>query len=108
MTACRWTEDGYKNPDGSACETPRREHCHGRKTCANHLGWGEQVCARCVGRTRQDIRRIVELAALMPDEAENAGVDSEAASLAGPTADPEAWMRHQALRRRRIMERFDL
>jgi hypothetical protein len=55
------------------------------------LGWGELTCGRCLNRTRSDIRQIVQRAALMLPEAMVVGVDSEAANLAGPAADPEAW-----------------
>lgn len=100
---CRWTEDGYLLPDGETCRTdeygdPTR-HCTARRTCAQHVGWNELTCARCIGRVRADLRRIVDLAALMLPEAIVKGVNSEAASLAGPTADPEAWRWRQRARR---------
>ena len=87
---CRFDRDAgeYLTPDGEPCDVPKREHCTARKTCANHLGWGELTCARCVGRTRQDIRQIVNLAALMLPEAVETGVESRAANLAGPAGDP--------------------
>ncbi len=97
MTVCRYDHDkgDYLTDDGEPC---RRDdygdpthHCTARRTCANHIGPRELTCARCVGRTRLDLARIPELAALMPEEAEATGVNSEAANLAGPAADPEAW-----------------
>ncbi|HRD59368.1 MAG TPA: hypothetical protein PL137_00560 [Nocardioides sp.] len=93
MTDCRYDREtgAYLSPDGETCDVPRREHCSARKTCSQHLAWGELTCARCLGRTRTDIRQIVERAALMLPEALVAGVDSEAANLAGPAADVEAW-----------------
>ena len=38
-----------------------------------------------------DLRRIPQLAALMLPVALGVGVNSEAANMAGPAADPEAW-----------------
>lgn len=77
---CRYDEHG-----------DRTYHCSARRTCSQHVGQDEQTCARCVSRVRQDVRAIIELAALLPVEALTGGVDSEAASLAGPAADVEAW-----------------
>jgi hypothetical protein len=94
---CRFDRDAgdYLTDDGSPC---RRDdygdpthHCTARRTCSQHVGPGELTCARCLGRTRQDLRRIPELADLMPPEAEVVGLESEALNLAGPAADPEAW-----------------
>lgn len=92
---CRWSRDrGEYLTDGEPCRTddygdPTR-HCTMRR-CANHIGPGEQTCARCIGRVRANLRRIVNLHTLMDWIALEAGVDSEAANLAGPAADPEAW-----------------
>jgi hypothetical protein len=93
---CRWdTEAADYLTDGEPCRhddygDPTR-HCTTRRTCAQHVGPNEQTCARCLGRTRTDVRQIVERAALMLPEAMITGVNSEAANLAGPAADPEAW-----------------
>jgi hypothetical protein len=93
---CRWdsdTADYYI--DGQPCRhddygDPTR-HCTTRRTCSQHIGPKEQTCARCLGRTRIDIRQIVDRAALMLPEALITGINSEAANLAGPAANPEAW-----------------
>ena len=111
MTACRYDADtGAYLVDGEPCRTDDygdpTHHCQARRTCANHIGPDELTCARCVSRTRIDLRRIVDLAPLMAVQALGTGVNSEAAMLAGPAADPEAWMWTQAARRRRILERF--
>jgi hypothetical protein len=108
-TKCRWDNEAgaYLTPDGETCDVPKREHCSARKTCPNHLAWGELTCARCLGRTRTDIAQIVQRAALMLPEALVAGVDSEAANMAGPAADPEAWMWHQITRKKAIEARFE-
>jgi hypothetical protein len=101
-TKCRYDRDtgDYLLPDGEKCDVPRREHCMARKTCPVHLGWGELTCARCLGRTRADIRAILDLASLMLPEAMVAGVNSRAASLAGPAGDPLvlSWRRVNAVR----------
>jgi hypothetical protein len=92
MTACRWDADAKDYlVDGQPCRHDDygdvTRHCTARRTCAQHVGPREQTCARCIGRVRQDIRAIVDLAVLMPYEATASGVNSEAAVLAGPAAD---------------------
>ena len=81
--------------DGEKCRHDEygdpTNHCTARRTCANHIGQSEHTCARCIGRTRQDLRRIVELAPLMLAQAIGTGVDGEAANLAGPGVDPRGW-----------------
>lgn len=93
---CRWDRDAEEYlSDGEPCKRDeygdRTQHCTARRTCSAHVGQGELTCARCIGRTRAIIRRITPLAALMMPVAVTAGVDSTAASLAGPAADTEAW-----------------
>lgn len=62
-------------------------HCRARLRCTSHLGWTEHTCPECVGKVRNNLTRLVETLALMPDEALEQGVNSEAANLAGPHAD---------------------
>lgn len=95
-TGCRWDadQDQYLRPDGDPCKRdaygdPTR-HCTMRR-CSNHVGPRELTCARCLGRTRSKLRRIPVVASLLPLIALEGGVNSEAANLAGPAADPEAW-----------------
>jgi hypothetical protein len=93
---CRWDSDaGDYLVDGEPCRTDdygdATKHCTARRTCSNHVGPGEITCAKCVGRSRMDLRRIVELAPLAMTQAIAVGVESEAANLAGPAADVEAW-----------------
>lgn len=94
---CRWDTEAadYLTPDGDPCKVDEygdpTSHCTARRTCSQHVGWGELTCARCLGRVRRLIRRIVDFAALMLPEALSAGLESEAANLAGPAADAEAW-----------------
>lgn len=102
MTTCRYdkTTADYLTPDGEPCRTdeygdPTR-HCTARRTCSMHVGHGELTCARCVGRTRTDLRQIVNLHAMMlPEAIQRGSVECEAASLAGPAADPvvTSWRR---------------
>jgi len=95
--SCRWDRDreAYITADGDECRRDDygdpTKHCTVRRTCSHHIGPAELSCARCVGRTRTDIRVIRDFSALMLDVAINAGVNSEAANLAGPACDPEAW-----------------
>lgn len=112
MTACKWDPDAATYlVDGEPCKRDDygdpTKHCTARRTCSQHIGEGELTCARCVGRTRTDIRQIVERASLMLPEALTGGVESEAAFLAGPAANPEDWMWSQVERKKRIEERFE-
>lgn len=96
MSNCRWDRDAEDYLiDGEPCRhddygDPTR-HCTARRTCAQHIGPDELTCARCVGRTRADLRVIRDLAALMLPAALGAGIDSEAANLAGPATDVRTW-----------------
>lgn len=96
MSSCKWDReaDDYMN-DGEPCRRdeygdPTR-HCTARRTCSAHIGSDELTCPRCIGRTRATLRRIPTLAALMLPVAITRGVNSEAANLAGPSADPRSW-----------------
>lgn len=96
MSECRWDSDREDYLiDGEPCRHDAygdpTKHCTSRRTCSEHIGWGELACARCIGRSRIDLRRIVELAPLTMTQALGMGVNSEAANLAGPAADVEAW-----------------
>ena len=55
------------------------------------------TCPKCVGDVREDLDQIAELAARMLGEAIHKGVDSEAAMLAGPSANAVDWQRRQRL-----------
>ena len=103
--SCRWDRDREDYVvDGEFCRHDEYGdptlHCTARTNCAQHIGYGELTCARCIGRARNDVRRIVNLAALMLPVAIGAGVNSEAANLAGPAADPRGLReRREAMRR---------
>lgn len=93
---CRYDrEAGEYLRDGEPCRRdeygdPTR-HCTATRSCSNHVAAGELTCARCVGRVRVNLKRIPIVSRLMMLIALEDGVDSEAANLAGPAADPEAW-----------------
>lgn len=94
---CKWDRDAEAYlVDGERCKVDEygdpTKHCAARRTCSAHVGLDELTCARCIGRVRADIRRIVDVAALMPVVAAEAGsIHAAAASLAGPHADVRAW-----------------
>ena len=70
---------------------PSSDHCTQKRNCSWHVGEGQLTCGRCIAETRRDLRWIGPLASLLMPAALGDGVDSEAASLAGPVTDPEAW-----------------
>jgi hypothetical protein len=75
--------DGFACVGCLPCPEP---HC---RICGrNHA---EQTCADCLNDVRGDLAEIVRLCDDLPIEAEIKGIDSEAANLAGPAADWEAW-----------------
>ena len=92
-------------PGCEPCE-PRDEqgnpldHCTARGSCGEHVPRGVLTCNRCIGKARATLTTIETLSAVLIDEAIEVGVDSEAANLAGPAADPEAvmWRRTTAAR----------
>lgn len=77
------------------CETDEEgavRHCTARKGCTGHLRDDQDhTCTRCVSRVRADLTAIESETVLMSQEAVAQGVDSEAMSLAGPTADPHTF-----------------
>lgn len=76
--------------DCAGCLRCPENHC-GECSRGTHLGFGEHTCPACVGKVRAALRSILDLYASLPAEAQVRGVDSEAANLNGPAADPEAW-----------------
>lgn len=95
MVTCRYdrTADTYRLPDGDECRVDDygdpTHHCTARRTCAQHIGPSELTCARCIGRTRRDIARIVTITPLAAAAViETGSIDAgDALSLAGPHAD---------------------
>ena len=98
---CRATDcDGCKPCTHDEHGNPIK-HCTARTHCGRHLDATHPLtCPRCIGRTRDDITAILRAVAELPEEATEAGVDSEAANLAGPAADPIRywWRRCNELR----------
>lgn len=100
MSGCRWA--GSEQPrmlrthvrDCEAagcggCQPCPERHCAicGHEHVTADGRGDDQVCAACIGEVRNDLRDIVNLTARLLPEAVHRGVNSEAASLAGPTQD---------------------
>ena len=82
------------------CTTcPEPHHCTARKNCTWHLPAGEITCGRCIRGVRLELGWIVSLSALLLTQALADGLESEAANLAGPAVDPEAWSWRKAAAR---------
>ena len=73
-------------------------------------GWTEHACPTCLGKIRANLTQITTLLALMPDEALEQGINSEAANLAGPHADyvTAQWRLVNADRAGESVEELDL
>ena len=109
MSTCYRDDEGWflkarhlEHPDGwegscPGCQPCPARHC-GECREGVHLGFGENTCPSCIGKTRDDLRELVELHAMLPEEAVEKGVHSEAANLCGPFADPEAWQHRRVAR----------
>lgn len=108
MSDCKWVASDqprvlpdrhveWCESDGCAgCMPCPDRHCNGQCGGRRHVNEGEQICAYCVGDTRDDLEQVVTLTESLPEEAEHAGVESAAAELMGPSVDPEAWRHQQA------------
>lgn len=80
------------DPDCRGCRPcAEARHCTAARNCTWHVAEGELTCGRCIAAVRRDLRWVGALAALLLPAAVADGLGSEAANLAGPTADPEAW-----------------
>ena len=95
--------DGCDGTDCAGCQQCGERHC-GECRQGRHLGFGENTCPSCIGHARSDLREILDLYALLPEEAETKGINSEAAMLSGAAADTEAF----AWRRAYIAARDDV
>lgn len=111
MSACRFIATDQprmlrthsRDCNASGCEgcMPCVErHC---ATCGRRHVDGLR-CASCVGDVRQDISQIAALTDRMLPEAMYRGVNSEAAHLEGPTADPNAWRQRRRYGYRDVVE----
>ena len=95
---CRWVNSEHPRmlrTHQRDCETAG---CEGCEPCTGrHCGVcgvkhvDRLTCPSCVGTVREDLTLIESLAEKMLPEATHRGVNSEAAMLAGPAADVEAW-----------------
>ena len=75
-------------PNPEECPEP---HCTARTHCTRHVEPTELTCPTCLSKTRGDLAQIVAMHHAMSDEAQHRGVNSEAANLAGPEADPYSY-----------------
>lgn len=85
-------------------------HCRTRRRCNSHLDWHEHACPGCLAKIRALLTRTVDLLAVMPAEAQEQGLNSEAANLAGPHADyvRSQWRLVNADRAGQTVEELDL
>lgn len=79
--------DHCTNPDCPGCQPCPIAHCG---TCG-HRHVDELTCPHCIDDARTNLNHIRDLSTQLLHEAIHRGVDSEAADLHGPTADPNAW-----------------
>lgn len=84
------------------CAEPK--HCTARKNCSWHIAEGELTCGRCITAVRSDLRWIEALGSLMLTAAMGDGVNSEAANLAGPSADYATFSARRTIAKRWIFE----
>lgn len=103
----RFVKSGHRpdcaDPDCRGCTPcPERWHCTASRNCSWHLQPGELTCGRCVGDVRRNLRWIGDLMALVFVQALADGVESQAANLAGPTADARDWRAFGLAQRHRI------
>jgi hypothetical protein len=96
MSDCRWVasdqprvvarrhgEDCSGEPC-TGCQPCTEPHC---RVCRRAHADG--ACAECMAEVRANLHEIARLCDALPEEVEHRGIDSEAAMLWGPTADPE-------------------
>lgn len=72
------------------CQPCTEPHC---RVCGRTHA---DTCAECLNDVRSDLAEILRLSSHLPAEAIARGIDSEAANLAGPATDWEAWHHVQA------------
>lgn len=92
--------------DCKGCQPCEERHCTARKGCTWHVSEGELTCAQELATVRRHFGWIEALSALMPTEAQAAGIESEAANLAGPAGDPRVLTDRRVLLKRQIRERL--
>lgn len=109
---CRWNGSGNPRLLKTHANADCPSTCEGCQPCeANHCGvcgrthvGTELTCPACVGAVRDDLSSIRDMSTRLLREAIVAGVNSEAANLAGPVADPEAWSWRKAAARRGVAD----
>jgi hypothetical protein len=92
----RFTRNAHRtecvDPDCRGCRPcAETRHCTATRNCSWHVAEGQLTCGRCLTSARRDLTWIGALAALLLPAAVADGLDSEAANLTGPAANPEAW-----------------
>lgn len=68
------------------CQPCSEPHC---RICGKEHAQG--ACGACAGETRDDLKAIRDMCCDLRTQVVHVGVESEAMSLLGPAADPEAW-----------------
>lgn len=104
MSTCRWvSEEAGRVVDDAHHKECNLSGCPGCKPCVpeyghctscghRHLADGERwVCARCVGKVRTKISKILAYSAQAHREVVQRGIGSTAFLVAAPAADPEAF-----------------
>lgn len=91
-----WTREHTPNcdTDCDGCRPCGDHHCAMRGRCPNHVtpNAGIRTCPSCIGKVRAHIREIVTAHTNeLRDEAEAAGINSEAFTLTGPAADNDQY-----------------
>lgn len=86
------------------CRPCTERHCTAKKNCTWHIDDAELTCGRCITAVRRDLAWIEALSALMLPAAINDGLNSEAANLAGPSADYATFSARRAILKRQIYD----
>lgn len=82
--------------DCAGCQPCPQAHC-AMPWCSTHVGAEMLTCPECVGSARDDIDGIGAMTMRLLTEAVHRGINSEAAMLDGPAADPDVFGRRLAL-----------
>lgn len=104
---CRWDGRGKPRLLKTHIDDTCPSSCDGCEPCGDkHCGTcgiqhvDLQTCPTCVGHVRDDLDAIEDMSTRLLGEAVYRGVNSEAANLAGPVANPEAWSHRAASARK--------
>jgi hypothetical protein len=106
-TGVRFIRNGHRHDcaevECRGCKVcPEKRHCGAKRNCSWHLPEGVLTCGRCLADVRQHLRWIGDLSALIPTQAIADGERSQAANLAGPTADARDWRAYGLAQRHRL------